>query len=184
MRDQGGSLPDAKGEIRPRGFRGPMTSKVVAWAESLGLFAALYIGLPWFALTVDGWIGWPPLPWPLRVAGIVSLVVGAAGVVWCFLLFVREGQGTPNPWAPPRKLMTRGPFAWTRNPIILSHALASLGVALLIGSGTAILLVLLLGIPVQCVVRHEEATLEARYGDAYRAYKASVPRWLPRRQSR
>ncbi|HEY7587846.1 MAG TPA: isoprenylcysteine carboxylmethyltransferase family protein [Thermoplasmata archaeon] len=158
-----------------------MASKGLAWTESLALFAALYVGLPWIALTVDRWIGWPGLPWPVPTAGIPLLVIGGAGLVRCFFLFVREGEGTPNPLVPPRRLVTSGPFAWTRNPIVLSHALASLGVALLVGSSTAILLVLLLGIPVQMVSRLEERTLETRFGDAYRAYKEAVPRWLPRR---
>jgi hypothetical protein len=30
------------------------------------------------------------------------------------------------------------------------------------------------------VVRHEERLLRARYGAAYRAYQAAVPRWRPR----
>lgn len=158
-----------------------MTSRVLAWAESVGLFAALYIGVPAAGITLDGLAGWAALPTILRWTGIVPLVVGAVGVAWSFLLFVRLGHGTPNPWVPPQALVTTGPFAWTRNPIVLSHALASIGVALLVASPTAVVLVLLLGIPVQFIVRSEERTLEARYGDAYRRYREAVPRWLPRR---
>ncbi len=158
-----------------------MTSRPLAWLESVGLFLALYVGLPAAGLGLDAIVGWPQLPDLLRWVGIVPLVLGGAGIVWCFLLFVRIGEGTPNPWDPPRTLVTSGPFAWTRNPIILSHALATLGLALVIASPATVLLVLLLGIAVQFVVRHEERTLEARYGDAYRRYRHTVPRWVPRR---
>jgi protein-S-isoprenylcysteine O-methyltransferase Ste14 len=30
------------------------------------------------------------------------------------------------------------------------------------------------------VVLYEEPTLEARFGDSYRAYKRTTPRWIPR----
>ncbi len=158
-----------------------MASRAVAWAESGALFAAVYAGVPAAGIGLDSLLGWPSLPLPLRWTGLAPLVLGAAGIAWCFTLFVRRGRGTPNPIAPPQVLVTEGPFAWTRNPIILSHALASLGLALAVGSGSAFLLVLLIGIPVQFVVRSEEGTLEARFGDAYRAYRDAVPRWLPRR---
>ncbi len=158
-----------------------MTSRPRAWLESVVLFLALYLGLPAAGLGLDRLLGWPPLPEPLRFAGAAALVLGAGGIVWCFLLFARVGEGTPNRWDPPRTLVTTGPFAWTRNPIILSHALATLGVALVIASPAMVVLVLVLGGAVQFVVRHEERTLEARYGDAYRRYRDTVPRWVPRR---
>lgn len=158
-----------------------MANRVVAWAESASLFIALYVGLPWMGLTLDSILRSPALPDFLRWIGIVPLVLGAGGVTWCFALFVRVGRGTPNPTRPPERLVTTGPFAWTRNPIVLSHACASLGVALLVGSLSATVLVLLLGIPVQFIARIEERSLEARFGDEYRAYRNSVPRWIPRR---
>lgn len=158
-----------------------MTGRGSAWAESIVLFVALYVGLPALGLALDAILGWPSLPDTVRWIGLLPLLVGAAGVAWCFVLFVRVGRGTPNPLVPPQHLVTTGPFAWTRNPIILSHALATLGLALVVGSPAAAIIVLLLGIPVQFVQRHEERALEARFGDAYRAYREAVPRWLPRR---
>jgi len=157
-----------------------MASRGAAWLESVGLFVALYGGLPVAGILIDGWLGWPPVPAPWRWAGFLPLLVGAAGIAWSFALFVRVGRGTPNPLVPPQVLVTSGPFAWTRNPIILSHALAALGEAVVVASPAAVVLVLLLGVPVQFIVRLEEKSLESRHGDAYRAYRDAVPRWLPR----
>ena len=45
-------------------------------------------------------------------------------------------------------------------------------------------IVVVLAIPVHVAMVHEEKTLETRFGDAYRGYKASVPRWIPRPRKR
>jgi protein-S-isoprenylcysteine O-methyltransferase Ste14 len=93
---------------------------------------------------------------------------------------VNVGRGTPNPTTPPITLVTIGPYAWTRNPIALSHAIALIGVSFVVGSISAVAIVVLLGIPIHFAMLQEERTLDARFGEAYRAYAAAVPRWIPR----
>jgi len=85
---------------------------------------------------------------------------------------------------PPQALVTVGPFAWTRNPIALSHAAALIGLSAWLGSVSAVIIILLLGTPVHYAMLQEERTLESRFGDAYRSYRDAVPRWLPRRPKR
>ncbi len=179
-RTPGPGQPDEHGN-RPEALAADVASRAAAWLESVALFVALYAGLPAAGLALDGLLGWAPFPEAVRWIGLLPLAAGAAGIAWCFTLFVRVGKGTPNPLVPPQTLVTLGPFAWTRNPIILSHALAALGLAFAVASPAAALLVLLLGLPVQFIVRHEERSLEERYGEAYRAYRDLVPRWIPRR---
>jgi len=154
--------------------------RILAWSEMLVLFVLLYVGIPWAGLTIDGLLKIPPWPSPVRWIGPILLVVGLAGLAWCFALFVRVGRGTPNPSRPPTALVTVGPYRWTRNPIALSHASALIGLSLLLGSVSAAAIVVVLAIPVHVAMVHEEKTLETRFGDAYRGYKASVPRWIPR----
>jgi protein-S-isoprenylcysteine O-methyltransferase Ste14 len=144
------------------------------------LFALLYVGLPLGGRMADAALGLPETPAPIRWLGVPLLGVGVVGLGWSLASFARHG-GTPNPIAPPTSLVTTGPFAWTRNPIIVSHALGLLGVSLLVGSVAATAIVFVLGLPSQALVRHEERVLEARFGDGYRAYRDTVPRWLPRR---
>ena len=161
-----------------------MRGRAVAWAEIAFAFVLLYGGVPWVGLQLDGLFHVPPLPTPLRWAGYLFLFVGAVGLAWCFSLFVRRGRGTPNPMLPPQVLVVQGPYAWTRNPIALSHAAALFGLCLLLGSVSAAALVVVLSVPVHFAMRREERTLEARFGEAYRAYAATVPRWIPRRPRR
>ena len=154
--------------------------RILAWSEMLVLFVLLYVGIPWAGLTIDGFLRIPAWPSPVRWVGLILLVVGLAGLVWCFALFVRVGRGTPNPSMPPTALVTVGPYRWTRNPIALSHAAALFGLSLLLGSVSAAAIVVVLAIPVHFAMVHEEKTLATRFGEAYRGYKATVPRWILR----
>ncbi len=156
-----------------------MDRRIAAWSGSAILFTALYVGVPLAGLAIDRAIGLSPLSLAIRLLGPPLLFVGVIGLVWCFALFAKAG-GTPNPVMPPDQLVTAGPYAWTRNPIAGSHFLAVLGVALIVGSSAAVAITFLLGIPANLVIRHEEQALASRFGEAYRTYHASVPRWIPR----
>ncbi|MCC5794804.1 MAG: isoprenylcysteine carboxylmethyltransferase family protein [Chromatiales bacterium] len=78
------------------------------------------------------------------------------------------------------RLVTAGPFRFTRNPMYLGMTLIVLGVALLLGSLTA-----LLGVPFfmlavqQLFIIPEEQRLGGWFGEDYRRYCARVARWLP-----
>src|SRR5207249_5824365 len=143
------------------------------------VFLALYLGVPLAGLTIDRGLGLPTIPVAVRFAGLPFLLVGLAGLAWCFSLFA-GAKGTPNPRLPPSRLVTTGPYAWTRNPIAGSHFLEVLEVAFVIGSPGAVLIVFLPDIPAKLIVRFEERSLERRFGSEYRAYRESVPRWIPR----
>lgn len=74
----------------------------------------------------------------------------------------------------------RGPYRWVRNPQYIGHALVIVGLA--VGFDST-LLVVGAGLGVACLVlavHAEERWLEERYGAEYAAYRARVPRWLPR----
>ncbi len=157
-----------------------MARGIVAWSEMAALFALLYLGGPWAGLQIDRWFGIPAWPSPVPWLGLGLFAIGVAGLGWCFSLFARIGRGTPNPLMPPEVLVTVGPYAWTRNPIAMAHAAALIGLSVFLGSVSAVGIVVLLAVPVHLAMLREERTLEARFGDAYRAYAARVPRWLPR----
>jgi protein-S-isoprenylcysteine O-methyltransferase Ste14 len=83
------------------------------------------------------------------------------------------------PGEPSTALVETGPYRFTRNPIYIGFVLAYFGLSIMLTS----LWVLLLLIPVlfilqRGVVEREEDYLERQFGEAYRKYKARVPRWL------
>ena len=119
--------------------------------------------------------------WALRAIGLALCLGGFGLFSWCISLFVRVGRGTLAPWAPTRNLVAVGPYRYVRNPMISGVVAMLLGEALLWES-----IVLGLWACVFTLINHaycvlfEEPGLEQRFGEDYRAYKASVPRWIPR----
>ena len=117
----------------------------------------------------------------LSTLGAIPLLIGLLGYGWCAADFARFGGGTPAPVAPPRALVARGLYRYTRNPMYLSVLLAVAGQAILLASpwilgyGVAVA-----GIFHLFVIGYEEPTLSRTFGASYDAYRQRVPRWLPR----
>ena len=128
---------------------------------------------------------WPPDGWLVasaRVGAVVLLAFGLGLAAWCVTLFASVGQGTLAPWDPTRRLVVAGPYRYMRNPMISGVAMLIAGQALWAGSWILVAwLAAFLAINHVYFVVVEEPGLRARFGDAYRAYAADVPRWLPRR---
>ncbi|WP_312912169.1 methyltransferase family protein [Natronosalvus caseinilyticus] len=78
----------------------------------------------------------------------------------------------------PTALVTTGPYAFSRNPMYVGWSALYLGITFLLN--TAWLLVVLPAMlsTVHLVVRREERSLEREFGDAYRAYRRDVRRYL------
>ena len=92
------------------------------------LYLLLCVALSWS-------LGWPTIPGlPLPLLGIALVVLAFIPPVWAFVLFRREDTEI-NPTSPAnRKLVTRGPYQFTRNPMYLGLVTLSLGIAVWIGA--------------------------------------------------
>jgi len=91
-----------------------------------------------------------------------------------------EKAGTPiRTDRPVPRLVTDGPFRYTRNPGYLGLTMLYAGIAVLRNALWAILLLLLVLYVIQRqVIGREERYLERTFGEEYLAYKAQVRRWL------
>jgi protein-S-isoprenylcysteine O-methyltransferase Ste14 len=111
------------------------------------------------------------LGWGLLVAGVL-LAVSAA------YLFRRAGT-TPNPMKPTSALVIRGPYRFTRNPMYVGLTTLYLGGTLLLNDPWPLaFLPVVIALLQRYVIAREEAYLERKFGDEYRAYKARVRRWI------
>jgi protein-S-isoprenylcysteine O-methyltransferase Ste14 len=118
------------------------------------------------------------VPWPWTLLGALPIVAGIALALAAVRRFHRAG--TPvRPFELSNALVTDGPFRFTRNPMYLGMMLVLLGLALLLGTLTPLLVLPAFFALIHLrFVRLEEAFLELHFGEAYRAYKERVRRWL------
>jgi hypothetical protein len=91
----------------------------------------------------------------------------------------RLGGGGPGMGTPPQRLVTSGPYAWSRNPMYLGHIIFLIGVTLTFQSLFAAALTAATIIWFHRRVRRDEARLRERFGQPYVDYCARVRRWVP-----
>lgn len=114
--------------------------------------------------------------WPGWVVIALSLLLIFAAVLQLVLL-----RTTLDPLNPDktRTLVTSGVFRLSRNPVYLGFALLLLGVALVLKSIIAGLLVtLFMFIMTWLHIRIEEQTLSQKFGDSWAQYVRRTRRWL------
>src|SRR5262245_56973865 len=144
------------------------------------LFLFVHVAFPWglsLLSTRHGWID--GRPGQGNLLALVLVAAGIAGTLWMMTLHILASPDSFVELRPARELLTPGPYTVSRNPMYLFELTFWFGWALFYGS-FAVLIGFLLWLSMFhfVIVPWEERDLEARFGDAYRAYKARVPRWL------
>lgn len=118
---------------------------------------------------------------PRRMARILGWPLLGCGVLlsgW-FIRTMRRDDTPIDPREPVSRLVTSGPFRYTRNPGYLSFAMIYAGLAGLANAMWAILLLPAALLVIQRgVIEREERYLERSFGEEYLRYKARVRRWI------
>ena len=114
---------------------------------------------------------WQGLGWGLVAFGVA--LMGSAVVAF------RRAGTTPNSTKPTTAFVTQGPYRFTRNPMYVGWVFIYLGADLLTRAlWPLVLLPAVLFLMRRRVIALEEAYLERKFTDDYRAYRARVRRWL------
>lgn len=150
---------------------------VVFFAVAPGVVAGL---VPYW---ISGWRIPPGIPgYPMfAVIGALLIAAGLVPLIEAFARFALEGRGTPAPVMPTRRLVVGGPYRYVRNPMYAGVIATIAGQTLLFAApwllayGAAVWLAFHL-----FVLGYEEPTLRRTYGGQFDAYRAAVPRWMPR----
>src|SRR3712207_6434987 len=139
---------------------------IYAGALAVGLFAdALYP-----IAFLPGAVAWG-LSCPLIGVGLILGFLGDHAM--------RNANTNVSPYRPTTKLVTEGPYRFTRNPLYLSVTLVYGGIAVVANALWAILLLpVVLIIMRYGVIEREERYLERKFAEEYLEYRARVPRWV------
>lgn len=123
-------------------------------------------------------------PWGSGIYLYVAWALIATGgmiYLWCVWDFAMFGRGTPAPIDAPKKLVVRGLYRYTRNPMYVGVLTMILGWALLFRAVALVIYALFLGMCFHAfIVLYEERHLHKVFGSEYDDYRSRVGRWLPR----
>lgn len=123
-------------------------------------------------VTTSAWEQRPPTDGLIFMMGCILAGVATIGRLYTSLYIC--GRKTTD-------LVTVGPYSMTRNPLYFFSAIGAIGVGLATETFTVpILLMLLFAMTYPSVIRAEENKLRGIHGDAFDAYVASTPPFLPR----
>lgn len=154
--------------------RGPGTPFPPTLLFVLGLLAAwwLHQALPFVIGPA------PPLATWMPGAGAVILAAGTAVFWWGMSTFARARTGIMLQ-SPASRLVTAGPYRWTRNPMYVGFVAMYLGFALIMNSfwPLALLPAVVLALELVVIAR-EERYLRTVFGSEYEEYCRRVKRWI------
>lgn len=149
----------------------PMTSPTAWYYLMWALFGFIFLSNPVFVV-----VDWNTGLWPSALRFWLALPVallGAALVTWGMVtLGAKKTSGLAD------ELVARGPYLVTRNPQYVGDFFLFVGVALFANSGVVAVTHLLTALVLLLAPLAEEPWLEDQYGEAYVAYRQTVPRYL------
>ncbi|HEY7300538.1 MAG TPA: isoprenylcysteine carboxylmethyltransferase family protein [Xanthobacteraceae bacterium] len=122
----------------------------------------------------------------LRGGRLTIVPWGAPFLAWGYLQYRLVGRyrlpragGSAGMERPPDRIITVGPYRYTRNPMYLGHLMFLVGLAILFWSWFGLIVVVLRALWFHRRVLHDEGRLEKIFGAEYSAYRARVKRWIP-----
>ncbi|HAM02713.1 MAG TPA: hypothetical protein DCQ30_10900 [Acidimicrobiaceae bacterium] len=170
-------MTDARGQ--PAGSRNrPRATRAQVGIFSVAAWAILFGLVPGVIGRRGRKVGWHTgRPGLANRLGLLSVGLGAAGLVWCLASHYEPGETVPVSLVP-EKLLASGPYRFSRNPMYVCEETIMLGWAAFFGSPVLVGMSTLLATFMRYAVVREERTLESRFGDDWREYARRVPRWL------
>ena len=125
-------------------------------------------------------------PGMAQTAILAALTLGGIGLsIWSIVYMRLVGRGNPmdafNHEVAPRtsELMTEGPYAICRNPMLLGVIVYYLGFVILFWSAGAVIVFVIYVLIMSFQVFSEEKRLEKDFGEEYARYKQKTKRIIP-----
>lgn len=125
-------------------------------------------------------LGWPrPPSLPLVPLGVALVALGFVPPVWALILFRREGTEVNPTSLTNRKLVTGGPYRFTRNPMYLGLVIITLGIAFWVGAWPMFAAPIAVFVTSNWVhIPFEEAKMRRQFPKDFDDYIRHVRRWV------
>ena len=119
-----------------------------------------------------------PLPLSINIIGFFLLIVFFLIFFICARTFFLHNEKLP-PSTPTEKIIKSGIYSYTRNPIYIAFVGFQISMFLLFANLIYLLSSVSLFLWIHFfVVLREETYLTSKFGEEYKKYMSSVPRWI------
>ncbi len=162
----------------------------IRW-RNLAAYLLIFILAPIVSFVVGNWLdaklSLPRFPaFPINLfLGIIVFFSGLSLGINSTRLLYSKGLGLPwgelNHAARSSRLVTSGPYAYSRNPIVLGYSLLPCGMGIMFQSLSIVITItaVVLFLAVLLLKVREEPSLEKRFGTEYFEYKRRTPLLVP-----
>lgn len=111
--------------------------------------------------------------------GSIIFFFGLIIMIKTIVQFALEGKGTLSPADPTKKLVIKGLYRFSRNPMYIGVMAMLIGEAIFFEAGIFWLYVIFIGLAFNLFILFvEEPRLKRDFGEEYENYKAHVRRWI------
>ncbi|MBW2434479.1 MAG: isoprenylcysteine carboxylmethyltransferase family protein [Deltaproteobacteria bacterium] len=113
------------------------------------------------------------IPLVIRLFLLITLLAAA------FFLF-KSGHVAVIGEQRPARILSTGAFGYVRHPLYLGSILVYLGLTVSTASLFCLALLVVIVLFYNSIADYEEKLMEAKFGQAYIAYREQTGRWIPR----
>tara|TARA_Y100000310_G_C20530024_1_gene737947 strand:+ start:194 stop:658 length:465 start_codon:yes stop_codon:yes gene_type:complete len=114
----------------------------------------------------------------IMISGFMMIILGVV-IIKTSIKYMNLAETNVNPYRPSSKIVTDGPFHYSRNPIYVGLSIGYLGFAPMFISYWILILFPAYFLTMTFgVIKREEKYLEKKFGQEYLDYKRKVGRWL------
>jgi len=157
-----------------RGRRGHLLRSRDAW------WLQYYPPLVWVPFVVAYFFPLPiDLPMPVRLGGLAIAIASAVFAAWA-MWSLGKSYGIRMDLFDGHRLVTGGPYRFTRHPMYLGIVSFHVGATLAMESLALLVITLAYVIPFTVLrIRAEDSVLATGFGDEFRAFAGRVPALVP-----
>ncbi len=110
---------------------------------------------------------------------LIRLIFLATALAAAFFLF-KSGHEAVIGEQRPAKIISAGAFGYVRHPLYLGSMLVYLGLTVSTASLFCLALLVVIVLFYNYIAAYEEKLMEAKFGQAYIAYREKTGKWIPR----
>ncbi len=142
------------------------------------LFFAIGFLIGWLLNRVHALPVLPPSTAAREPVGLALVGAGLVFMLWALATFL-AARTTVIPNRPASRLVTTGPYRFSRNPMYTGFTVVYIGLTLILNSAWPLLVLpLVIMALLSRVIEREERYLNGAFGEDYAAYTRRVRRWL------